>query len=206
MTAALERLSEQRREQTVRYSHEFGRRASAAAYLLLCEGLKRLHGIDEKPLFTYGEHGKPTLVGHPDIHFNLSHCKEAAICAISDHPVGVDIECPREYRDSLVRYTMNAREVSDITQSSHPDIMFTRLWTMKEAVVKLSGHGISNDMKHVLDVRAEKLNHPLDNNTTNNMPGLITVDGPGMRYIYSVASDESDASISHFTTFLPLTM
>jgi len=216
LDAALEQLSAQRREQTLRYRHEFGRRASAVAYLLLCQGLKRLYDIDEKPLFTFGEHGKPSIVGHTDIHFNLSHCKEAAICAISDRPVGVDIESPREYRDSLVRYTMNDREVADIIQSSCPDIMFTRLWTMKEAVVKLSGHGISNDMKHVLDGRAIKTynlvdespetpNRVFEDNTVTNMPGLVTVDGPGMRYIYSVASEQSDASIPHFINFLPLT-
>lgn len=148
--AALPLLSEQRREQALRFRYELGRKTCAAAYLLLCEGLRREYGITEKPVFAYGEHGKPVLVDHPDIHFNLSHCREAAICVISDRPVGVDVESIGRYKESLARYTMNDAELASITRHPTPAIQFTRLWTMKEAVVKLSGEGISNDMKTVL--------------------------------------------------------
>lgn len=151
--AALPLLSEQRREQALKFKHEQGRKTCAAAYLLLCEGLRKEYGITEKPVFEYGEHGKPSIIGHPDIHFNLSHCREAAVCVVSDRPVGVDIESIRSYKDSLVRYTMNDVEIAQITQSSHPEEAFTRLWTMKEAVLKLSGEGLRNDMKSVLTGR-----------------------------------------------------
>lgn len=151
--AALPLLSEQRREQALKFKHEQGRKTCAAAYLLLCEGLRKEYGITEKPVFEYGEHGKPSIIGHPDIHFNLSHCREAAVCVVSDRPVGVDIESIRSYKDSLVRYTMNEDEIAQITQSLHPEEAFTRLWTMKEAVLKLSGEGLRNDMKSVLTGR-----------------------------------------------------
>lgn len=148
--AALPQLSDQRREQALQFKHEQGRKTCAAAYLLLCEGLRKEYGMTDKPLFEYGQHGKPSIVGHPDIHFNLSHCKEAAICVISDRPVGVDIESIRAYKETLVHYTMNDGEVALIEQSARPDLAFTRLWTMKEAVLKLSGEGIRNNMKTVL--------------------------------------------------------
>lgn len=148
--AALPLLSDQRREQALKFKHEQGRKTCAAAYLLLCEGLQKEYGITEKPVFEYGEHGKPFIVGHPDIHFNLSHCREAAICVISDRPVGVDIESIREYKDTLARYTMNEEELTQIILSPHPAKEFIRFWTMKEAVLKLSGKGIRNDMKTVL--------------------------------------------------------
>lgn len=147
---ALAQLSEQRREQSLRFKHEAGRRQSAAAYLLLCEALQKEYGITEKPLFDYGEHGKPTIVGHPDIHFNLSHCREAAVCVVSSQPVGIDVESFREYKDSLVRYTMNEHEQQLIAQAERPEVEFTRLWTQKEAVLKLQGTGLRNDMKTVL--------------------------------------------------------
>lgn len=148
--AALPLLSEQRREQALQFKHEQGRKTCAAAYLLLCEGLRQEYGIDEKPVFDYGEHGKPFIVGHPEIHFNLSHCKEAAICALNSRPVGVDIESIRSYKDSLARYTMSEEEMAQIEQADRADVAFVRLWTMKEAVLKLSGEGLRSDMKHVL--------------------------------------------------------
>ena len=149
--AALPLLSEQRREQCLRFKHEQGRKTCAAAYLLLCEGLRKEYGIEEPPVFEYGEHGKPSIVGHPEIHFNMSHCKEAAICVLSDNPVGVDIESIRRYSESLARYTMSDAEMGRILQAECPEEEFIRLWTQKEAVLKLSGEGIRNDMKHVLD-------------------------------------------------------
>ena len=103
-------------------------------------------------MFEYGEHGKPAIVGHPEIYFNMSHCREAAICVLSDKPVGVDIESIRRYSESLARYTMNDAELERIAQAERPEVEFIRLWTLKEAVLKHSGEGIRNDMKHVLNV------------------------------------------------------
>jgi 4'-phosphopantetheinyl transferase len=148
--AALPLLSPQRREQCLKFRYELGRQTCAAAYLLLCQGLREGYGITEAPVFDYGEHGKPVIVGHPDIHFNLSHCREAAVCVVADHPVGIDVESFREYRESLVNYVMNDDEQLLIRQSTNPVVEFTRLWTMKEAVLKLSGEGLRNDMKGVL--------------------------------------------------------
>lgn len=149
--AALPLLSEQRRQQCLKFKHELGRKTCAAAYLLLCQGLRQEYGIEEPPVFEYGEHGKPAIVGHPEICFNMSHCREAALCVLSDRPVGVDVESIRRYSESLARYTMNDEEMQLILKARRPEVEFTRLWTLKEAVVKRSGEGIRNDMKHVLD-------------------------------------------------------
>ena len=151
LKAALEDVSEQRREQALKFKHEQGQRLCVLAYQLLKRGLREEYGITENPLFEYNEHGKPSIIGHPEICFNLSHCKEAAVCAISSRPVGVDVESIREYKESLVRYTMNDLEISLIESAPSPDVTFIRLWTMKEATLKLSGRGISNDMKEVVD-------------------------------------------------------
>ena len=151
LEAALKDISEQRREQALKFRHEQGRRLCVLAYQLLKHGLREAYGITENPVFEYNEHGKPSIVGHPEIFFNLSHCKEAAACVISDRPVGIDVESIREYKESLVRYTMNDVEVSQIESSSDPASAFIRFWTMKEAVTKLIGTGISNDMKTVLN-------------------------------------------------------
>ena len=171
LTAALAELSEQRRSQALRYRYELGQRTCAAAYLLLCEALRKEYGIEEKPVFIFGEHGKPSIEGHPEIHFNLSHCREAALCCVSDRPVGVDVEAVRPLRDGLVEYTMNDAEIAEIREAAEPALAFTLLWTMKEALLKLTGEGINNHLKEVLrrdDVVFE------------------TTAGPNARYIYSI--------------------
>ena len=151
LQAALKEISEQRREQALKFKYEQGQRLCVLAYLLLKQALREGYGITENPVFEYNEHGKPSIVGHSEIYFNLSHCKEAAICVVSNQPVGVDVEGIREYRESLVNYTMNDEEITLIKSAENHAAAFIRLWTMKEATTKLIGTGISNDMKTVLD-------------------------------------------------------
>ena len=150
LNAALAEISEQRREQALKFRYELGRRTCALAYQLLKRCLREQYGITENPLFEYNEHGKPAIIGHPEIHFNLSHCRDAVACVVSDEPVGIDVESVREYRESLVRYTMNDDEVARIESADSPALAFIRLWTMKEAALKLIGTGISNEIKHVI--------------------------------------------------------
>lgn len=156
LESALLELSNQRREQALRFKYEQGRRTCVLAYLLLKRALREEYGITENPIFEYGEHGKPSIVGHPEIFFNLSHCREAVACAVSDRPIGIDVESVRQFKESLVRYTMNEREVAQIMEAERPDVAFIRLWTMKEARLKLTGEGISNDLKMVLDEADKK--------------------------------------------------
>lgn len=155
LDAALGEISEQRRQQALKFRHEQGRRTSVLAYLLLKQALREGYGITANPLFEYGEHGKPDIIGHPEIHFSLSHCRDAVACAVGSRPVGIDVESIREYKEPLARYTMNDDELGQIVAAPRPDVAFIRLWTMKEAALKQIGTGISNDLKTVLTDHAD---------------------------------------------------
>ena len=85
----------------------------------------------------------------------------AAICVVSDKPVGVDIETIRPYKETLARYAMNDDELQLINGSA---LEFTKLWTQKEAVVKLSGRGITTDLKSVLTSFAGELQTTVTDN------------------------------------------
>ena len=150
LDAALDLMSEQRREKVMAFKHEQGRKLSASAYMLLCKALNDVYGITEKPVFEYSEHGKPSIVGHPEIFFNLSHCRSVVACVVSSSPVGIDVEEVREYKDSLARYVLNDEEYAMVSASPQPDREFIRLWTMKESYLKLTGEGITRDLKTVL--------------------------------------------------------
>ena len=156
LEAALRGISGQRREQALKFKYEQGQRLCVLAYQLLKEGLQKEYCITENPIFEYNEHGKPSIVGHPEIYFNLSHCKEAVICAISNQPIGVDVESIREFNDSLINYTMNDEEKVEIANSDTPAATFIRLWTMKEATSKLIGTGITHDVKSLIDTKKYK--------------------------------------------------
>lgn len=143
-------LPEWRREQALAFKHLQGRRECAAGYVELLRGLRQRFGVGDMPSFALGEHGKPFLREHPDIQFSISHCRVAVGCLLSTRPCGFDVERIRRAKPELVRYTMSPAEADEIFASPCPDIAFTRLWTQKEAVLKLRGTGIVDDLHAVL--------------------------------------------------------
>ena len=147
VSEALRRVSSQRAAHALHYRQKHDQQLSLAVYLLLQEALRTEYGIQESPEFTFEQYGKPQLKHHPHIHFNLSHCHHAALCAVSEQPVGCDIEAVPEHLDMEVcRQCFNEQEIADILASEHPAIQFTVLWTKKEAFLKLTGKGLTDDL------------------------------------------------------------
>ena len=147
---ALQSISSQRREQALQFKFEQGQRLCVAAYMLLKQALREQEGILDNPIFEYGEHGKPFIMGHPELHFSLSHCKEAAVCVLSRRPVGIDVESIGRYSESVARYAMSDDELQQIHQSGNPGLAFIRLWTMKESLLKCTGEGLSDHLPTLL--------------------------------------------------------
>lgn len=157
-------LPEWRRQVVLRYKFESGRRESALAFSLLQKMLVANNLLDEESVnnivFKISEHGKPCIQGHDDIHFNLSHCKHAVACAVSHRPVGVDVECIGRYNEGVARYTLSEDEFHRLLHNedgskrddSQIQILFTVLWTKKEALLKLLGTGITDNIKDILSV------------------------------------------------------
>lgn len=148
--AALAKVSVQRREYALKYVRDCDRRLSLAVYLLLMEALGKEYGIMEPPVFDFCPHGKPFLKDYPHIHFNLSHCPGAALCVVADSPVGCDVEAvPPSLDMDLCRYVCSDEELASVLSAPNPQIAFTCLWTQKEAWLKYTGEGLSNDIKSI---------------------------------------------------------
>lgn len=146
-------VSAQRREQALRYKHTFGQYCCLQSYKMLCELLaewSRVHQlpINQQPIFLYNDYGAPYIKGGP--HFSISHCKRGIAVAVSENPIGIDIEAIRSFKPELMRKTMNEDEQLRITSSAIPEVEFIRFWTQKEALLKLQGTGIIFDLHHVL--------------------------------------------------------
>lgn len=115
--------------------------------------IKKTFGIDiAKQEFTYTEYGKPYLSDYPNVHFNISHSGEYVACAVSDKPVGIDIQEIGEYNFDVAKRVCNSKELKQIENSEDKASEFTKLWAQKEAVLKMVGTGIVNgDIKNCLD-------------------------------------------------------
>lgn len=124
--------------------------------------IKKTFGIDiAKQEFAYTEYGKPYLINYPDVHFNISHSVEYVVCAVSDKPVGIDIQKIGEYNSDVAKRVCNEKELVQIENSLDKASEFTKLWTQKEAVLKMYGTGIaSGDIKNCLNnhnVQSERI-------------------------------------------------
>jgi 4'-phosphopantetheinyl transferase len=100
--------------------------------------------------FEYASHGKPALVREQNalgLEFSVSHAPGAGVIALAvDRPVGVDIE---RVRDNPWAPAIAARHFSRAERARLARICpagwaraFCRIWTRKEAVLKVSGGGL----------------------------------------------------------------
>lgn len=85
---------------------------------------------------THDENGRPYLEGATDIHISISHSAEECLLAVSNRPVGIDIETPREQLQRIAAKFLTPAEYS---RGPHDIGVLLRYWTAKEAVFKCSG-------------------------------------------------------------------
>lgn len=89
--------------------------------------------------------GKPYFALR-DLFFSISHAKDTVAVALSDTPVGIDIEFIDERRDilSLSRRFFAPDEHKALSETAgSPLDDFFALWTKKEALAKITGEGLA---------------------------------------------------------------
>ena len=145
-------VSEYRQRKVDKMKHPEDKRRSLGAGLLLQKALSDF-GIDEKTVsFETNKNGKPHILlggkgtGAENLHFNLSHSGDYAMCIIGDSPVGCDVERVRKIDLKLADRFFAFSEIEQV--QSQPDYeaqvnAFFRLWTLKESYIKAEGQGLS---------------------------------------------------------------
>lgn len=115
--------------------HGAVKHASSTAWNLLLQTL-----LDEGltvSTVSYTETGKPFFL-ESSVHFSLSHSHGVCAVAISDKPIGVDVELIKtSYSPHLIERSLTAGEKDSF------DGDFTHIWCRKEAVAKMTGAGIT---------------------------------------------------------------
>ncbi len=138
----LDKLPPKRREKALRFRHNGGRISCILGYLLFLYGFRGIYRESALPDFNITADGKPYLIEYPDIHFNISHCNGAVACIFGDMSVGLDIQDVRVSSINHISRVCSEEEIMKITNSAEPDLEFCRIWSVKEALSKLSGKGI----------------------------------------------------------------
>ena len=105
-----------------------------AGRFLLKKMIKELYGREEFTL-RYNENGKPVL---DFCFFSISHSGDFAVCAVSDFPVGVDIEQIGSF-NRRERYMLFTPRESEYVNECNCDRRFYTIWTRKEAYIKAKG-------------------------------------------------------------------
>ena len=164
-------LQPRRRQQLFSFRFEADKKRCGAAGLLLYKYVYKEH--PEHFTVSYNATGKPSIAYRSDFSpnlphtstltsntsapntvfstplvpfFNLSHSNDFVMLAISDTPVGCDIE--RLHKAILSHHVFHPRELARLVSLPEGDARnreFLRLWTAKEAFLKAIGTGIDEN-------------------------------------------------------------
>lgn len=106
-----------------------------------------------------GKNKKPFLQNQSsfNLHYNLSHSGKWILIAFDECEIGVDIEEVKQsfnYTD-ILQTCLTIEEKTFVTESSEPLQNFFSLWTRKEALLKATGLGITDDLKYISCLEGE---------------------------------------------------
>jgi 4'-phosphopantetheinyl transferase len=163
--AAAALLSDAERHRAGRFAFDRERRRFVVARSRLRQLLGARLGVRPDAVeLVYGKRGKPALArrfADWDLRFNLSHCDDVAVYALSHgREIGVDVEAVRVVPDAdAIAARMFSRGENEVYRSVDPrdkPLAFFNCWTRKEAFIKALGDG---------------LYHPLDRFDVSLAPG-----------------------------------
>lgn len=125
------------------------------------EAITRLSALPSAKIEKTPE-GKPYFADRQGLFLSLSHSGEYAVCAVSDVPIGVDIQEYRNVKRNMLKKVLCSEEQIALAEradnsekekngflSAEEMIDFFRTWSAKEACVKCTGMGLSKDFREL---------------------------------------------------------
>lgn len=171
----LKQVSSDRQNKASRFNKRIDAIRCIVGELLIRKVVMNKFGISNSSIiFSTNSYGKPLLL-KPLQNFNISHSGDWVVCAISNNPVGIDVEKIEDMDLKLVQYFFNELELLQLyALPDHSRIdRFYSLWTAKESYVKSVGHGLSIPFNSF---------NVLFNNDTQK----FTLDLPNRHELYSI--------------------
>lgn len=116
---------------------------SAAAELAICAAMKNSGRPFAPSDYAYKESGQPTIQNG---HISISHTEGYAACAIAREPVGIDVEREHTFSKAAAKRILSPQEEL-LRESANADELLSRIWTVKESFLKMTGEGIPGRMR-----------------------------------------------------------
>lgn len=131
-------------DHTKQQEHQAGR-------ALLALGLEREYGMRlTEDMLGRGEHGKPCLKEHPDIHFNISHSGCLAVCAFAPVEIGIDVQKHKKVSiEAVLERTVPAVLAREILDQEDTERAFFTQWVLRESYIKWTGEGMAKDLRTI---------------------------------------------------------
>ena len=127
-------MPDERRERLMRMPKEELRHEPLCAYAILYMATRALYGWKKLPKLRYSKYGKPEFEDWPDVQFNISHTRRAALVGLHDEPLGVDIEKIRP---------VSGRSMERIAGTTSRQEFFES-WVRRESRSKWNGAGLGS--------------------------------------------------------------
>lgn len=148
--ALAELLDDAERARAARFAFEEDRQAYVAAHALLRVALsRRAGGAPRDWRFGATKLGKPFLIDPPrDLRFSMTHTRGMVAVALAEgSEIGVDVEPANRRAESMkLAERFFAPDEAALLRALEGDARreaFFAIWTLKEAVVKATGEGLS---------------------------------------------------------------
>jgi 4'-phosphopantetheinyl transferase len=142
-------LSDVELQRAEAYGDAGARKRYMAAHVFLRNVLCRYtHSGPEDIKFGFSPYYNKPFWANGGLHFNLSYRDKWVLLAVSDKPVGADLErriCINQMAD-FARDYFSEKEIGWLEKSENEEeknTKFFRLWTLKEAYIKAIGKGLS---------------------------------------------------------------
>ncbi len=199
-------LSAEELEKASKYHFEKDKRAYEAGHVFIRRVLSRYTQIDPVSLeITVNDRNKPQLANSPfPIHFNISHSENLILLAISfDGEVGADTEfiLPDFDTDGFAEANYHPNELAQfqaVSGTAQTDL-FYKIWTLKEAFLKLTGEGVNDHLKDLdFSGKNSSIKHSKGSPKELNLYSWKRKDD----YICSLAADIAPAKLKFYDSAL----
>ncbi len=142
-------MSEYRKSKIDKLKKRNDKNLSLAVGIIMQAYLKQLNLSEQKMRYSTKANGKPFFTDYSNLYFNASHSGNVAVCVFSDGEIGCDVQKLTNANKNIAKRYFTQYEYDFIFNSLNSNEAFTRIWSIKEAFLKLEGTGLGGGLSNI---------------------------------------------------------